>query len=50
LVQEQFTLSDGSAIRLTTSKYYLPSGRNIQRNYNDLQEYYDSNYQRMKDS
>ena len=23
-------LSDGSAIRLTTSKYYLPSGRPIQ--------------------
>ncbi len=50
LVQEQFNLSDGSALRLTTSKYYLPSGRNIQRNYEDPIKYHDSNYQRMKDS
>ena len=50
LVQEQFTLSDGSAIRLTTAKYYLPSGRNIQRSYKDLDEYEDSNFLRMKDS
>ncbi|MBK7433933.1 MAG: S41 family peptidase [Chitinophagaceae bacterium] len=33
LVQEQFDLSDGSAIRLTIAKYYTPIGRSIQRSY-----------------
>ena len=33
LVQEQYTLSDGSAIRLTVARYYTPSGRSIQRSY-----------------
>ncbi|RMF55369.1 MAG: S41 family peptidase [Calditrichaeota bacterium] len=42
LVQKQFTLADGSAVRLTTAKYYTPSGRCIQRNYKGkkLEEYY----------
>lgn len=31
LVQEPFELSDGSQIRLTVSRYYTPSGRNIQK-------------------
>ena len=31
LVQKPFQLSDGSAIRLTISRYYTPSGRSIQR-------------------
>lgn len=35
LVQEQFELSDGSAIRLTTAKYHTPAGRMIQRPYDD---------------
>lgn len=35
LVQEQFNLSDGSAVRLTVSRYYTPLGRSIQRPYND---------------
>jgi carboxyl-terminal processing protease len=34
LVQEQFTLSDGSALRLTTARYYTPLGRSIQKPYN----------------
>lgn len=34
LVQRQFNLPDGSAMRLTTSKYYTPSGRLIQKPYN----------------
>ncbi|MDL2314713.1 S41 family peptidase [Bacteroidales bacterium OttesenSCG-928-C19] len=41
LVQEQFTMRDGSALRLTVARYYTPSGRSIQRPYekgND--EYY----------
>ena len=33
LVQNQIELSDGSAIRLTTARYFTPSGRNIQRKY-----------------
>ncbi|MEK7728772.1 MAG: S41 family peptidase [candidate division KSB1 bacterium] len=33
LVQNQIGLKDGSAIRVTTSKYYTPSGRLIQRHY-----------------
>lgn len=42
LVQEQFDLSDRSAIRLTIAKYYTPIGRNIQRPYNNGDKaYYD---------
>jgi carboxyl-terminal processing protease len=33
LVQGQYDLSDGSAIRLTIARYYTPSGRSIQRPY-----------------
>ncbi len=33
LVQEQYPLSDGSALRLTVARYYTPSERSIQRNY-----------------
>jgi len=33
LVQEQYNLSDGSALRLTVARYYTPSGRSIQRPY-----------------
>jgi carboxyl-terminal processing protease len=33
LVQRQFPLGDGSAFRLTTARYYTPSGRLIQRPY-----------------
>lgn len=39
LVQRQFPLQDGSAFRLTISHYYTPSGRCIQRNYEDKNEY-----------
>lgn len=43
LVQRQFELPDNSALRLTISKYYTPSGRLIQRDYKKLKdksEYY----------
>ena len=33
LVQEQYPLSDGSALRLTVARYYTPLGRGIQRSY-----------------
>ncbi len=41
LVQNQFALSDGSAVRLTVARYYTPSGRCIQRSYQgSLEDYY----------
>lgn len=33
LVQNQFAMPDGSAVRITTGHYYTPSGRNIQKSY-----------------
>ncbi|NDW10116.1 PDZ domain-containing protein [Dysgonomonas sp. 520] len=33
LVQRQFSLADGSMIRLTVARYYTPSGRSIQKPY-----------------
>ena len=33
LVQEQFNLTDRSALRLTVARYYTPVGRSIQRSY-----------------
>lgn len=40
LVQRQYPLGDGSAFRLTIARYYTPSGRLIQRPYNDKAKYY----------
>jgi len=40
LVQKPFTLSDGSVIRLTTARYYTPSGRCIQKPYDDDKKAY----------
>ena len=41
LVQKEFVLPDSSAIRLTTARYYTPSGRCIQKDYKmgDMNEY-----------
>ena len=33
LVQEQYQLSDGAALRLTIARYYTPTGRSIQKPY-----------------
>jgi carboxyl-terminal processing protease len=38
-VQRQYILSDGSALLLTVARYYTPSGRLIQRPYEDRDEY-----------
>lgn len=47
LVQESTTFDDGSVIRLTTSRYYTPSGRCIQKSYeNGLDEYHADIYNR----
>lgn len=49
LVQEQYRLQDGSAMRLTVAKYYVPSGRSIQRSYKDGKEAYSHDfYDRLK--
>ncbi|MDP4266029.1 MAG: S41 family peptidase [Bacteroidota bacterium] len=41
LVQRPFELPDGSAIRLTTARYYTPTGRCIQKSYKDgVDKYY----------
>ena len=50
LVQEQVSLNDGSAVRLTVSRYYTPTGRCIQNSYKDgSDEYYNSFYERFYD-
>lgn len=43
LVQEQFDLSDKSAIRLSVSRYYTPLGRSIQRSYREGSKTYYEN-------
>lgn len=42
LVQEQYNLSDGSALRLTIARYYTPSGRSIQKPYDKGIDDYDN--------
>lgn len=51
LVQQQFQLSDGSAVRLTVSRYYTPVGRNIQKPYSttNFTEYENEIMNRFKD-
>jgi carboxyl-terminal processing protease len=49
LVQEQAVMNDGSALRLTTARYYTPTGRSIQKSYsNGLDDYYHDIMQRYK--
>jgi carboxyl-terminal processing protease len=48
LVQRPFTLNDNSQIRLTTAKYFTPSGRCIQKPFSsDRKEYRSDIYSRM---
>ncbi|WP_459212724.1 S41 family peptidase [Aquimarina rhabdastrellae] len=44
LVQREMSLGDGSAIRLTISRYYTPTGRSIQRSYKGGNEEYFNEY------
>lgn len=46
LVQEQLGLIDGSAIRLTVSRYHTPTGRCIQKPYNNGIEDYHMEFRR----
>ncbi len=49
LVQREMSLGDGSAIRLTISRYYTPTGRSIQRPYkNGNDEYFKEYLERYK--
>jgi len=49
LVQRPFQLPDGSVIRLTTARYYTPTGRSIQKPYDDgVESYYMDLYKRQK--
>ena len=44
LVQRMFQLGDGSQIRLTTARYFTPSGRCIQRPYEEGSDAYRDDY------
>lgn len=49
LVQRPFNLPDGSVVRLTTARYYTPTGRCIQRSYEKgSEDYYNEMTKRMK--
>lgn len=58
LVQEEMDLGDGSAVRLTTARYYTPTGRSIQKPYekkgrsygNDIERRYNNGELFHKDS
>lgn len=44
LVQYPFDLKDGSEVRMTIARYYTPSGRSIQKPYEDGEEVYNNDY------
>ncbi len=49
LVQRPFELPDSSVVRLTTARYYTPSGRCIQKSYEEgADDYYDDLTKRFK--
>lgn len=50
LVQEEFEFKDNSGVRITTARYYTPSGRCIQKSYEDgIESYYSDIYHRAAD-
>lgn len=49
LVQEQTEFSDGSAMRLTIARYYTPTGRCIQKPYEDgVEAYFSEEFKRYE--
>lgn len=50
LVQREMALGDGSAVRLTVSRYYTPTGRSIQKPYTNGENntYYNDYYKRLR--
>jgi len=50
LVQVEMDLGDGSAVRLTTARYYTPTGRSIQKPYGKkaINDYYNDYENRIK--
>merc|ERR1711991_363346 len=47
LVQEQLNFPDGSALRMTIARYYTPTGRSIQKPYQEgFEEYYGEFHRR----
>ena len=49
LVQRPFELPDSSVVRLTTARYYTPSGRSIQKSYEEgAEDYYADLTKRFK--
>ncbi|WP_291859895.1 S41 family peptidase [Marinilabilia sp.] len=49
LVQRPFSLPDGAEIRLTIAKYYTPSGRSIQKSYDEgLADYHGEIFERFQ--
>ncbi|GAL66033.1 carboxy-terminal processing protease [Jejuia pallidilutea] len=49
LVQREMDLGDGSAVRLTVSRYFTPTGRSIQRPYdNGNRAYYEDYFKRVE--
>lgn len=49
LVQQQFSLPDGSVLQMTVSRYYTPSGRLIQTPYHggDATDYYEQKFSQL---
>ena len=44
LVQQEMALGDGSAVRLTVSRYYTPTGRSIQKPYEGENDYFNDSF------
>lgn len=50
LVQEQYRLTDGSALRLTVARYFTPSGRYIQKPYDGSEGLYGDDLRKRYES